>query len=260
MKTKRQPKAFTLIELLVVIAIIAILAAILFPVFAQAKESAKKTVCLSNQKQLGLALIMYAGDYDDNLIYTNWICGTYLGSPWPTPPDLLYPYSKNAGIWSCPDFPAGYWAFNQPYLAGYPYCQSTQISSTSLYHMGYGVNGLLMLGYVQAAPYSMTTLANPASTGMFGESNGIDGSFTGWCSNTIGGVYHVYWLNSDPTQGWYYGWARHSNGSNFVYSDGHAKFNIPSLLTAAQASGGTPGVYRGFYPGVRLDSTDTPCE
>ena len=61
----RMKKAFTLIELLVVIAIIAILAAILFPVFAQAKLAAKKTVSISNQKQLGLALLMYANDYDD---------------------------------------------------------------------------------------------------------------------------------------------------------------------------------------------------
>jgi prepilin-type N-terminal cleavage/methylation domain-containing protein/prepilin-type processing-associated H-X9-DG protein len=61
----QRSKAFTLIELLVVIAIIAILAAILFPVFAQAKAAAKKTVCLSNEKQVGTAMVMYAGDYDD---------------------------------------------------------------------------------------------------------------------------------------------------------------------------------------------------
>ena len=65
-------RAFTLIELLVVIAIIAILAAILFPVFAQAKEAAKKTQCLSNLKQIGLGATMYATDSDDLLPATGW--------------------------------------------------------------------------------------------------------------------------------------------------------------------------------------------
>jgi len=64
-------RAFTLIELLVVIAIIAILAAILFPVFAQAKESAKKTQWISSHKQIGLGLVMYAGDHDDTMVLSN---------------------------------------------------------------------------------------------------------------------------------------------------------------------------------------------
>src|SRR5271154_6892830 len=65
-------KAFTLIELLVVIAIIAILAAILFPVFAQAREAARKTACLSNTKQLGLGIMMYVQDYDEVYPMNSW--------------------------------------------------------------------------------------------------------------------------------------------------------------------------------------------
>src|SRR5436309_10199488 len=64
--------SFTLIELLVVIAIIAILAAILFPVFAQARESARKTACLSNNKQLGMSVMMYTQDYDEMYPCNNW--------------------------------------------------------------------------------------------------------------------------------------------------------------------------------------------
>lgn len=91
--TSRFSKGFTLIELLVVIAIIAILAAILFPVFAQAKEAAKKTACLSNTKQIGLALLMYCNDYDD---MTPSIAGV-------DSPELMMPYIKSTNLFLCPD-------------------------------------------------------------------------------------------------------------------------------------------------------------
>ncbi|MDW8052685.1 MAG: prepilin-type N-terminal cleavage/methylation domain-containing protein, partial [Armatimonadota bacterium] len=67
-----QRKGFTLIELLVVIAIIAILAAILFPVFAQAREKARQTMCTSNMKQIGLAIVMYLNDYDEKFFIQPW--------------------------------------------------------------------------------------------------------------------------------------------------------------------------------------------
>jgi prepilin-type N-terminal cleavage/methylation domain-containing protein len=106
-----QRRAFTLIELLVVIAIIAILAAILFPVFAQAKEAAKKTTCLSNTKQLNNAWIMYSTDYDDTWVTTgkqyfnpaNLQQGDADGG---NPNDFFYlsqPYVKNFDIFYCPD-------------------------------------------------------------------------------------------------------------------------------------------------------------
>jgi len=137
-------KGFTLIELLVVIAIIAILAAILFPVFAQAKEAAKKTSCLSQANQLGLASMMYVTDYDDTLYAHRWNCGgsaannytsattcpDYLGTQAnglnATAPDqqsgvggavnereywayIIYPYTKNFTVFKCPDQSLGFY-------------------------------------------------------------------------------------------------------------------------------------------------------
>ena len=90
--------AFTLIELLVVIAIIAILAAILFPVFAQAKEAAKKTACLSNMKQISIGLMMYETDADDMNPPSQVGLGAQIVS-WPT---LIQPYIKSDQVFSCP--------------------------------------------------------------------------------------------------------------------------------------------------------------
>ena len=93
------PKGFTLIELLVVIAIIAILAAILFPVFAQARAKARQAACLSNMKQLGLGIIQYTQDYDGVIVPAqNGTQGTNLVS-WPS---LIFPYVKSEGVYVCP--------------------------------------------------------------------------------------------------------------------------------------------------------------
>ncbi|MCC6729104.1 MAG: DUF1559 domain-containing protein [Chthonomonadales bacterium] len=93
---------FTLIELLVVIAIIAILAAILFPVFAQARATARKTVCLSNLKQLNLGVQQYIQDYDER--FPGWTWGNRYtadsGTFWD---NAIYPYVKNLGVYQCPD-------------------------------------------------------------------------------------------------------------------------------------------------------------
>src|SRR3712207_199486 len=94
---RRRPRGFTLIELLVVIAIIAILAAILFPVFAQAREKARAISCTSNVKQLATSVLMYAQDYDETYpigVQDDW------NESWPV---KVQPYVKNLGVFRCPN-------------------------------------------------------------------------------------------------------------------------------------------------------------
>jgi prepilin-type N-terminal cleavage/methylation domain-containing protein len=111
MNVSQRTRAFTLIELLVVIAIVAILAAMLFPVFARARESARRATCTSNLRQIGLAIHMYTQDYDERFPVCN-----FSDSPFGFPPQthkdaagqpifmhvLLQPYAKNENIFFCP--------------------------------------------------------------------------------------------------------------------------------------------------------------
>jgi len=99
-------RGFTLIELLVVIAIIAILAAILFPVFARAREKARQSSCLSNVKQIALGMLQYAQDYDERLV----LAAMYYASPnYYTWMYLLQPYVKNIQVFTCPSASATGW-------------------------------------------------------------------------------------------------------------------------------------------------------
>ena len=168
-------KAFTLIELLVVIAIIAILAAILFPVFAQAKEAAKKTSCLSNAKQITLSAIMYSGDVDDVLVM-GWNKGDVVlrdngavyrsWNPWTK---CIQPYMKNLQILLCPD------------NDGNGFINSANVTARSEIYSPYGYNygylsnfaGLEANGsnYI-FAPISATAVNRPANTVMFADDEG----------------------------------------------------------------------------------------
>jgi prepilin-type N-terminal cleavage/methylation domain-containing protein/prepilin-type processing-associated H-X9-DG protein len=119
---RRRQRAFTLIELLVVIAIIAILAAILMPVFAQAREKARQTSCLSNLKQIGMAITMYVTDNEGYPVHSS------SGSVAPRTrwPDYIQPYTRNERVFICPSAPFELfkkpWAHNQnSFFGGYGY-------------------------------------------------------------------------------------------------------------------------------------------
>src|SRR5262249_4316911 len=143
----RSGSGFTLIELLVVIAIIAILAAILFPVFAQARDKARGASCLSNAKQQALAFHMYAQDYDERTV------PIYYGIWYPQPqpqghhawPTLLLPYVKSKDIYTCPSLPTANFdagGLNYAKAAG---SNCTDLSKCPEWEfpagIGYGMNG-----------------------------------------------------------------------------------------------------------------------
>jgi prepilin-type N-terminal cleavage/methylation domain-containing protein/prepilin-type processing-associated H-X9-DG protein len=212
-------RGFTLIELLVVIAIIAILAAILFPVFAKAREKARQTSCLSNVKQLALAIQMYVGDYDETLPRgTDWGNGL---SHYQFP-DLLNPYIKNANIWACPSYSQNWPKYPAPPGGGNGWW------STILGPMSYGLNYRLMPTWRERR---LGECKAPAETWVIGDSVSFDvcwgrwealayASLCGW--QTPCGSPNTVWQNAENS--------RHNGGENIAFLDGHAKWLNASTI------------------------------
>ena len=224
----RSRRAFTLIELLVVIAIIAILAAILFPVFAKAREKARQNSCLSNTKQLGTGLVQYAQDYDETYPTHFWGEGNAGQANSSTWWGGIFPYVKNVQVYSCPSrssnaftttgngWTFAVWAnFNTAFLKG-NVCASNH----------YGYNELMGN---QGAGMKLANLRSPADSLILGD-----------CTAPWGGGY---WSSTDRSQLVRYmfarggapcgcpptltnneDWALHNGGSNLIFVDGHAKW------------------------------------
>ena len=276
MNTKRNPNAFTLIELLVVIAIIAILAAILFPVFAQAKEAAKKIACLSNAKQMGLATNMYATDNDDMMFTQHWNCNDHT----PTYMDKLYGYIKSQGMFKCPDY-AGFVDYqdtNCPLYTDDYKAHGDLVHSAALlnaFQMGYGLNGLILMGYERSMaspddpvndtwplPYSMTELDDVSGIALIGDAYQPDGAFIGYCVDQGNGVGRPEWINTDENSDFrWYGPARHTgnNSSNFVFADSHAK-SVMRTVRPQGTSAENLGLFHGYFGHAYLYSTDLTCD
>ena len=211
--TRNTRHAFTLIELLVVIAIIAILAAILFPVFAQAREKARQTSCLSNLKQIGTALTMYAQDYDEALPRSQ--SGGTVTNPsrdWAT--DLV-PYIKAGGFQDAAQVNAAL-AASRPdlFTANQPFyqCPSKAESRDARgFRRGYAYNFWLAPALVEPS-FALSDIKAPADhlafAEVFGEVDRV------WNFKTPAPL-------NDPR---FYPEARHSDGLNVAFCDGHAKW------------------------------------
>jgi len=222
-------KAFTLIELLVVIAIIAILASILFPVFARAREQARKASCASNLKQIGLGVMMYTQDYDETYPVAN------MGYPNSHIYEVLVPYIKSEQVWICPS-------------AGVIMNGSTKVASggygmniCGLVYTGSGNrgNGFGWVGTVNTDPandkrcttdgnfVTLAAVSYPAETVFAGDpvSNGYTGNGAQLFANDrnripvlhggqVGPFYKNPAVNLSSFEG----------GGNYVFADGHVKF------------------------------------
>ena len=231
-------RGFTLIELLVVIAIIAILAAILFPVFARAREKARMASCLSNVKEMALGVMMYSQDHDETTpgAYGNSSNPSGIARPpgpvtastnWWKWPDMIYPYVKNLQIFHCPS------GFHS--------------------RCDYNANRRAMRADHNTPGTKLATLPKPAETIGIYDSYGLSSC----------GLPHGYRLDSNGSRKWCYGfpavnafefpgdntyahdYSRHNNGCNYSFMDGHAKW-LQNTVTYCALGSSDPN-YRKYW-------------
>ena len=208
----RRP-GFTLIELLVVIAIIAILAAILFPVFARAREKARQTSCLSNLKQIALADQMYAQDHDETLAsYRSHMPGVDADYEY-TYREMLHPYLMNEQIWECPS--------GATTLGGMPISYSPNISDIGIpttadnhHRYLYAFRKLAIFEY-------------PAETAIYTDAGPY------WWRATSSAVQNVQF--------------RHNDGANVAFLDGHAKWVSEGFVRSEAAQWPNTRFFRGGF-------------
>ncbi|MES2463032.1 MAG: DUF1559 domain-containing protein [Armatimonadota bacterium] len=222
--------AFTLIELLVVIAIIAILAAILFPVFAQAREKARQTSCGSNLKQIGLGVMQYSQDYDE--VYPLTRNGTATigtgGTTWGLWKINIYPYLKSVNIYACP---SGVASVEGTYTL--PGGQVLKFAE----NYSYGGNEYVFAngGATTIVPVSQADLGQVSIMGML-----ADSTYATWNNPS-----RLVNANTPPDQFPPNGaipftpnpqWARHQLGTNIMYADGHTKWQSQAQIRGTVAA------------------------
>ncbi|MGC4042693.1 MAG: DUF1559 domain-containing protein [Armatimonas sp.] len=233
---------FTLIELLVVIAIIAILAAILFPVFAQARDKARQTSCLSNVKQIGVAFMMYTQDYDEYLPLTTY---PVVANSWT---DQAQPYIKNRQVFRCPSDKSQNWTTPQVTPASVLDPTPPVVRRASYFLNAY-MSGSSQWG-------NLAGIKSPASVIYLAES--LDGVTRdhfhpfNWNGNVetptpnplYSGFMHGATYDDPKNETKELALRRHADGSNYVYLDGHAKWSKWSQVWFQRPA---DGVWQGSF-------------
>lgn len=208
MNSRKQVRGFTLIELLVVIAIIAILAAILFPAFARARENARRASCQSNLKQVGLGVMQYTQDNDEKFPFYNEV-----------DPDIVYTFVTSSGTYN-------------PFLAIQPYIKSFQIFNCPSATTGSGVgndstsyfgNGVI---FRSNTGLSLAAVSQPALRAMVQESISKE-SYLAFRPRLTSATTGQYWVALPHYSN------AHMDGGNLLFADGHVKWRKQSSICAA---------------------------